>query len=202
MHCTAKLCFTSGSTCILRVSVKCLSFVMDSVTNSNTLLFCSRWNCYRRTPTRPHCMGRLHIVSEGIYTHAQTYLYYFLPLKKSSAEKTPKCYSLKAGKGQAPLPTFQKPQTRGCCEVFSGSAADLRRAEREPGPGPGGPGSRVHHPSSRAGGGSSRFPPKRMAAGSPPAPGDNCDGGWSASLGCNSPVHIFISLQNTVNDKF
>lgn len=78
MYCTAKLCFTSGSTCILRVSVKCSSFVMDSnykyLKVTNTLLFCLRWNCYRRTPTHPHCMGRLHSLGRYIHTHTHIFI--------------------------------------------------------------------------------------------------------------------------------
>lgn len=77
MYCTAKLCFTSGSTCILRVSVNCFSSVMDSVTNSNTLFFCLRWNCYRRMPAHPHYMGRLDVVSEGVHTHTHIYIIFF-----------------------------------------------------------------------------------------------------------------------------
>lgn len=121
---------------------------MDLVTNGNTLFFYLRWNCYR-TPTRPHCMGRLHVVSKGIYTHACTYLYYFLPPDKLSVEKTPKCYSLKAGKGQEPLPALQEPPSprvlRGVLGL-PGRPAEQSRSRA------GGPGSRVRPLSSRAGG--------------------------------------------------
>lgn len=191
MYCIAKLCFTSGSTCILRVSVKCFSFVMDSVTNSNTLFFCLLWNCYR-TPTRSHCMRRLHIVSEGIYRHACTYLFYFLPPDKLSVKKRPKCYSLKAGKGKEPL--LRKPQSP---RVLRGVFGLCGRAEWEPGPS--GPGSRARHPSSRAGGGSSRVPQKRI--GGRDLPRRRLIKTVTAT-GPLPPVYIFTSLQKTVNNKF
>lgn len=141
-------------------------------------------------------------------THAHTHLYYFLPPEKLSVEKTRNVTTSKLGKAKRLCPRSRNSRARGCCEVYPGSAAVPRRAEPEPGRGPrpgswsGGPGSRVRHPSSRAGDGSSRSSPKRAAARDLPQRRlINSDGGWSASPRCNCAVYIFTSLQKTVNNK-
>lgn len=143
MYCTAKLCFTSGSTCILRVSVKCFSFVLDSVTNSNILFFCLRWNA--NTPSL--YWKTTHSLRRFVHTSMHIFILFSYSGEIISGENAD-VYSLKAGKGQEPLPTLQKSQSprlpRGVWGLCGRSLQSRTAAEagwaREPSPSPQQPG--------------------------------------------------------------